>query len=58
MIDCDALREALRDECFAACFGGGVGPAIVDALSVEDMFPDELIRAARLRGVDTSRFER
>ena len=22
MIDYDALREALRDECFAACFDG------------------------------------
>ena len=48
MIDYDALREALRDECYAACFGGGIGPAIVDALSVKDMSPDELIRTARL----------
>ena len=45
-------------ECFAACFGGGIGPAIMDALSVEDMSPDELIKAARLRGVDISGFER
>lgn len=58
MIDCDALREALKDECFAACFGGGVGPAIMDALSVDDMSPDELIKTARLWGVDISRFER
>ena len=58
MIDYDALREALRDECFAACFGGGIGPAIVDALSVEEMSPDELIKTARLWGVDISRFER
>ena len=58
MIDYDALREALRDECFAACFGSGIGPAIVDALSVEEMSPDELIKTARLWGVDISRFER
>ena len=58
MIDYDALREALRDERFAACFGGGIGPAIVDALSVEEMSPDELIKTARLWGVDISRFER
>lgn len=58
MIDYDALREALMDECFAACFGGGIGPAIVDALSVEEMSPDELIKTARLWGVDISRFER
>lgn len=58
MIDYDALREALRDECFAACFGGGIGPANMDALSVEDMSPDKLIMAARLWGIDISRFER
>ena len=58
MIDYDALREALRDECFAACFGGGIGPAIMDALSLEDMSPDELIKTARLWGVDISGFER
>ena len=51
MIDYDALREALRDECFAACFGGGIGPAIMDALSVEDMSPEDLVRAARLWGI-------
>ena len=57
MIDCDALREALRDECFAACFGGGIGLAIMDALSVEDMSPEEPVQAARLWGIDIRRFE-
>jgi len=56
MIDYEALREALRDECFAACYGGGIGLALMDALSVDDMSPEELIRAARLWGVDISRF--
>ena len=56
MIDYDALREALRDECFAACFGGGVGPAIMDAISVEDMSPEDLVRAAWLWGIDVDRF--
>lgn len=57
MIDYDALREALRDECYAACFGGGIGSAIMDALSVEDMSPEELVRAAQLWGIDIRRFE-
>ena len=57
MIDYDALREALRDECFAACFGGGIGQALLDPLSVEDMSPEELVRAARLWGIDIRRFE-
>ena len=56
MIDTDALREALRDECFAAGFGGGIGPALLDALDVDDMSPDELIRAAQLWGLDIDRF--
>ena len=54
MIDYDALREALRDECYAACFGGGIGPAIMDALRVEDMSPEELVRAARLWGLTSA----
>ena len=56
MIDYDALREDLRDECLAAYYGGGIGPAIMDALSVEDMSPEELVRAARLWGIDVDRF--
>ena len=56
MIDYDALREALRDECYAACFGGGIGPALMDALSVENMNLEELVRAARLWGIDVDRF--
>ena len=58
MIDDDALREALRNECYAACFGGGIGPALMDELSVEDMNPEELVRAARLWGIDIRRFEK
>ena len=57
MIDYDALREELRDECLAAYYGGGIGQAIMDALSVEDMSPEELVRAARLWGIDIRRFE-
>jgi len=52
MIDYEALREALRDECFAAHFGGGIGPALMDALDVDDMSPEELVEAARTWGVD------
>lgn len=56
MIDYNALREALRDECFAAYFGGGIGPALMDALSVEDISPEELVRASQLWGIDVDRF--
>ena len=57
MIDYDALREALRNECYAACFGGGIGPGLMDALSVDDMSPEELVRTAQLWGVDIRRFK-
>ena len=52
MIDYEALREELRDECFAAYYGGGIGPALMDALSVDDMSPEELMKTARLWGGD------
>ena len=35
MMDYDALREALWDECLAAGFGGGIGPALLDALDAD-----------------------
>lgn len=57
MIDYEALREALRDECFAAYYGGGIGPALMDVLSVDDMSPEAFMKTARLWGVDISRFE-
>lgn len=56
MIDYETLREALRNECFAAYYGGGIGPALMDALSVDDMSPEELVKAANLWGVDIARF--
>ena len=34
-----------------------IGPAIMDALSVDDMSQEELVRAARLWGIDIRRFE-
>lgn len=57
MIDFEALRKELRDECFAAYYGGGIRPALMDALSVDDMSPEELIKTAQLWGVDISSFE-
>lgn len=56
MIDYEALREVLKAECFAAYYGGGIGPALMDALSVDDMSPEELVKAARTWGVDVGRF--
>lgn len=56
MMDYDALREALKDECLAAGFGGGIGPALPDALDADGMSPEELVRAAQQWGIDVDRF--
>ena len=56
MIDYEALREVLRNECFAAYYGGGIGPALMDALNVDDMSSEELVESARTWGVDIDRF--
>ena len=55
-IDYDALREALRSECMAAYFGGGIGPGLMDALNVDDMSPEELVRAAKQWGIDLRKY--
>lgn len=57
MIDYEALRSKLRDECFAAFYGGGIGTALMDALDVDGMEPEELVRTAKQWGIDVGRFE-
>ena len=38
-----------------ACIGGGIGPAIMDALSVEDMSPEETDVICAASGITTVR---
>lgn len=56
-IDLEALREAVRDECAAACFGGGIGPALMDAFDADSAGEEELIRMAERWGIDVSAYE-
>ena len=42
-IDVDTLREAVRNECGAAFFGGGIGPALLDAFDADRASPEELM---------------
>ena len=53
----EALREAVRDECAAACFGGGIGPALMDAFDADSADEEELIRMAERWGIDVSAYE-
>ena len=56
-IDYDKLREDLRDDSFAAYFGGGIGPAILDAFDAEDASDEELEEMARRQGFNLAKYE-
>ena len=56
-IDVDALREVGRDACSAAFFGGGIGPALLEACDAERASPEELIAMAQRWGVDVRKFQ-
>lgn len=55
-IDVDTLREAVRNECGAAFFGGGIGPALLDAFDADRASPEELIDMARRWGIDLRKY--
>ena len=57
-IDVEALRRAVKDECCAAAFGGGIGPALLEAFDADRASPEELVDMARRWGVKVSRFMR
>ena len=41
----------------AACFGGGIGPALMDAFDADSAGEEELIRMAERWGIDVSAYE-
>lgn len=57
LFDIDGLREDLEDDCYGAFFGGGYGGAVIEAMEIEDAPDEELIRVAREKGIDLSRYE-
>ena len=56
-IDIDKLREELKQECYGAYFGGGFGGALIESLDIERASPEELIKIARGKGLDLSRYQ-
>ncbi len=56
-IDIDALRKAVKEECYAACFGGGIGPALLESFDADRATPQQLIEMARRWGIDLRQFE-
>ena len=57
LIDLDALRDAVKNECYAAAFGGGLGGALIESFDADSAGPQELVRMAQRWGIDVSRFE-
>ena len=55
-LDVEALRRAVKDECCAAAFGGGVGPALLEAFDADRASPEALLDMARRWGIKVSRF--
>ena len=57
MIDVEALRSTLKQECCGAFFGGGFGGAMAQLSEVQNASPAELLALAQETGIDLSRFE-
>ena len=46
LIDVDALRDAVKNECYAAAFGGGFDGALMDSFAADDASPQQLVDMA------------
>ena len=56
-IDVEKLREALKQECCGAFFGGGFGGALMESFDVERASPEELVKIALEKGIDLSKYQ-
>ena len=56
-IDVEALREAVKNECYAAAFGGGFGGALMESFDADRADAQELADMAQRWGIDVRRFE-
>ena len=50
MIDGDALRRDLKNDCMGAYFGGGYDATLADAFDVDTASPEELLALAQRLG--------
>lgn len=57
MIDTDALRDDMEDDCLAAYFGGGFGGALIEASDIENASPEQLEEMAKRQGVDLQKYQ-
>lgn len=57
LIDIEALREDMRQECYGAFFVGGFGGALMESLEIDSASPDKLVATALEQGIDLSKYE-
>lgn len=56
-IDMDALREDMKQECYGAFFGAGMGSALIESFDIEDASPEELVQIAVDQGIDLRKYQ-
>ena len=55
-IDIEELRSDLMEESYGAFFSGGFGGAMLDAADIKNASSEKLIRIAKSRGIDLSKY--
>ncbi len=56
-IDVEKLREDLKQECYGAFFGGGLGGALIESFDIGRASPEELVKIAEDKGIDLGKYE-
>ena len=56
-IDIEKLRETLKQDLQGACFAGGFGAALMEAMDMDRASPEDLVRLAGEKGLDLGRFQ-
>ena len=56
-IDVEELRKDLVNDSYGAFFGGGFGGALIESFDLQSASDEELVRIARNKGVDLSKYE-
>ena len=57
IIDVAALRNDLETDDYGAFFGGGFGGALIEAMDIARASDEEVVRIAKRKGIDLSRYE-
>ena len=57
IIDVDALRNDLANDCYGAFFGGGFGGALIEAADISQASDEEVVRIAQEKGIDLGKYK-